>query len=204
MSVNLGKGRKINLSKEFAGVSKYHIGLGWDVNRYDGGDYDLDAMAFMITANGKVINDNYMVFYGSQTKDEQGRSCDPEKSLIHTGDNRTGSGDGDDEVLILDTALVNPQIEKIVIAVNIFNENPSNVITFGQVENAFIRICNEATGEELVRTDLSEDYDAETALVFAEFYRHNGDWKYTPVCQGYKDGLVALCNSYGIDAEFRG
>lgn len=196
MAVSLSKGGKVSLAKaaESAGVStltKVVVGLGWDTNRYDGGDqFDLDAAAFMLKGDGKVRSDADFIFYNN--KDGQG--------VKHTGDNRTGEGDGDDEQIIVDLNAVPSDIEKIAFTVTI-DKAAERSQNFGMVENSFIHIVDEATGTELVRYDLGEDYSIETAVVVGELYRNNGEWKFNAIGSGFQGGLAALCANYGIDAE---
>lgn len=196
MAVSLSKGGKVSLAKaaESAGVStltKVVVGLGWDTNRYDGGDqFDLDAAAFMLKGDGKVRSDADFIFYNN--KDGQG--------VKHTGDNRTGEGDGDDEQIIVDLNAVPSDIEKIAFTVTI-DKAAERSQNFGMVENSFIHIVDEATGAELIRYDLGEDYSIETAVVVGELYRNNGEWKFNAIGSGFQGGLAALCANYGIDAE---
>lgn len=196
MSVSLSKGQKVSLAKvaSDAGVSsltKVIVGLGWDVNRYDGGaDFDLDAAAFMLGANGKVRSDTDFIFYNNKNGE----------GVTHTGDNRTGAGDGDDEQIVVDLNAVPADVEKIAFTVTI-DQAESRGQNFGMVENSFIRIVDEATGTELVKYDLGEDYSIETAVVVAELYRNNGEWKFNAIGSGFQGGLGALCANYGIDAS---
>ncbi|MGY0374105.1 TerD family protein [Clostridium sp. JNZ J1-5] len=191
MAINLSKGQKISLTKEAPGLKEAIIGLGWDTKQYDGGyDFDLDASAFLVGDNGKVNNDLDFVFYNNLT--------DPSGSVTHTGDNRTGEGEGDDEQIIIDFSKVPENISKVAITVTIYDA-PQRGQNFGQVSNAFVRITNKETGEEVLRYDLSEDFSIETALVFCELYRHNGEWKFSAIGSGFQGGLAALCKNYGLD-----
>ncbi len=191
MSINLSKGQKINLTKDNPGLKKVIVGLGWDTNRYDGGyDFDLDASVFMIGENGKVNNDFDFVFYNNLEH--------PSGSVIHTGDNRTGEGDGDDESVLIDFSKIPASIDKIGITVTI-HDAVQRVQNFGQVSNAFVRIVNEETGREILRYDLTEEFSIETALVFCELYRHEGGWKFSAVGSGFQGGLDSLCKNYGLD-----
>lgn len=191
MAVSLNKGGRISLSKEAPGLKLVHVGLGWDSRVTDGAEFDLDASAFLLTVTGKVRNDGDFIFYNQLTS-----SCG---AVQHTGDNRTGDGDGDDEVLIIDLTKVPTEIEKIAFTVTIHDAQARRQ-SFGQVENAFIRLMNQETGVEILRFDLAEDYSTETAMVFGEIYRHNGEWKFNAVGQGYAGGLAAMCGQYGIQA----
>lgn len=206
MAVSLSKGGKVSLAKvaEDAGLSsltKVVVGLGWDVNRYDGGAmFDLDAAAFLQGANGKVREEADFVFYNSVKKTAEGLRCDNAESVIHTGDNRTGEGEGDDEQLIIDLTKVPADVQKISITVTIdrADERKQN---FGMVENSYVHIADSVTGTELIRYDLGEDFSVETAIVVAEFYRFNGDWKFNAIGAGFSGGLAALCANFGIDAN---
>ncbi|KOA18916.1 general stress protein 16U [Clostridium homopropionicum DSM 5847] len=191
MAVSLTKGQKVDLTKTNPGLTKVIVGLGWDTNKYDGGkDFDLDTAAFLLGGNGKVGSDNDFVFYNNLT--------DPSKAVTHLGDNRTGEGAGDDEQIRVELSKVPSNVEKIDFTVTI-HEAQARGQNFGQVSNAFIRIVNEDTNEELIRYDLSEDYSIETAIVVAELYRHNGEWKFNAIGSGFQGGLAALCNNFGID-----
>lgn len=191
MAINLSKGQKINLTKDNPGLKKVIVGLGWDTNRYDGGyDFDLDASAFMIGENGKVNNDLDFVFYNNLEH--------PSGSVIHTGDNRTGEGDGDDESVLIDFSKIPAGIHKIGITVTI-HDAVNRSQNFGQVSNAFVRIVNEETGVEILRYDLTEEFSIETALVFCELYRYDGEWKFSAVGSGFQGGLASLCKNYGLD-----
>ena len=186
MAVNLSKGQKISLDK---GMTLALVGLGWDTNRYSGGaEFDLDASAFLLGANGKVRKDEDFIFYGNL------KSADG--SVTHTGDNRTGEGEGDDEVLYIDFTKVPADVERIAITVTIY-EAESRRQNFGMVNNAFIRIFDEANGQEMLRYDLGEDFSIETAAVFGEVYKNNGEWKFNAIGQATTDpGLVELARRY--------
>lgn len=190
MAISLSKGGNLSLSKTDPTLTKLLIGLGWDERATSGQDFDLDASAFLLTSTGKVRGDHDFIFY-NQLKSADG-------AVEHTGDNRTGLGDGDDEVIKVDLTRVAPDVEKIAITVTIHDAQIRNQ-NFGQVANAFIRVVNEQTGSEVVRFDLAEDYSVETAMVFGEVYRHNGEWKFRAVGQGYSGGLAAMCHQYGIN-----
>lgn len=189
MAISLNKGGNLSLSKTDPSLSRLLIGLGWDERVTSGAEFDLDASAFLLGANDKVRGDHDFIFYN------QLRS--PEGAVEHTGDNRSGVGDGDDEVIKVNLTQVPADVDKIVITVTIHDAQARNQ-NFGQVQNAFIRVVNEDTGAEVVRFDLAEDYSVETAMVFGEVYRHNGEWKFRAVGQGYAGGLAAMCAQYGI------
>ena len=189
--ISLSKGQKVDLTKGNPGLSKLMVGLGWDVNKYDGqAAFDLDAAAFLLGANGKVSSDSDFVFYNN-TKHSSG-------SVQHMGDNRTGAGEGDDEVIRVDLAAVPASVEKIDFTVTI-HEAEERRQNFGQVSNAFIRIVDDVKGEELIRYDLGEDFSIETAVVVGELYRQAGEWKFNAIGSGFKGGLRALCQNYGVN-----
>ena len=193
MGVNLTKGQKVSLNKNNPGLKDMVVGLGWDVNRYDtGGAFDLDAAAFLLTENGKISRTEDFIFYGNLEH--------PSGAVVHLGDNRTGAGDGDDEQITVDLSKVPENIARIAFTVTIYDAE-SRRQNFGQVANAFIRLVNADTDEEIVRYDLGEDFSIETAMVVGELYRHNGEWKFNAIGSGYQGGLAALCANYGIDAE---
>ncbi|SEA53130.1 tellurium resistance protein TerD [Thiothrix caldifontis] len=189
MALSLQKGGNLSLSKADPSLTKILVGLGWDERSTDGSAFDLDASAFLLTASGKVRGDADFIFY-NQLKSTDG-------SVEHTGDNRTGQGDGDDEAMKVDLSKVPAEITKIAFTVTIHDAEARRQ-NFGQVANAFIRVVNDVTGTEIVRYDLAEDYSTETAMVFGELYRHNAEWKFRAVGQGYAGGLKAMCDQFGI------
>lgn len=194
MAVSLRKGQRISLVKD-AGLKEIVVGLGWDTNRYQGSDdFDLDLVLFMLGENGKVIDDDHFIFYG------EGHDRDPEESVIYSGDNRTGEGDGDDETATIDFSKVPAKVKKIVVAVTIFEATVRNQ-NFGLVDNSYIRFVNNANGEETHRYDLCEDFSTQTSVVFGEFYRNGTDWKFNPIGEGYNKELRDLCIEYGLDVE---
>ena len=193
MPISLKKGQKVSIPKDNPGLSKVVVGLGWDVNAFDtGGDFDLDAAAFLLTDTGKVAGQGDFVFFGNLTHASGG--------VQHMGDNRTGAGEGDDEQICVDLSLVPGNITKIAFTVTIY-EAEQRRQNFGQVNNAFIRIYNEQTGEELLRYDLGEDFSIETAAVFGELYKNGNEWKFNAIGSGYQGGLAALCANYGVEVE---
>lgn len=191
MAVSLTKGQKVDLTKGNPGLSKLLIGLGWDVNKYDGGSaFDLDTAAFLLDGTGKVASDADFVFYGNLKHSSGG--------VEHLGDNLTGEGEGDDEQIKVHLASIPASVEKIDFTVTIY-EAEERRQNFGQVSNAFIRVVDESTGAELIRYDLGEDFSIETAVVVGELYRHNGEWKFNAVGSGFQGGLEALCKNYGVN-----
>ena len=193
MPVSLQKGQKVSLTKGNPGLNQVVIGLGWDINQYDtGGDFDLDAAAYLLTDTGRVSRQEDFVFFGNLVH--------PSGSVQHMGDNTTGAGDGDDEQIKINLSSVPENITKIAFTATIY-EAESRRQNFGQINNAFIRIYNEANGEELLRYDLGEDFSIETAVVFGELYKNNGEWKFNAIGSGYQGGLAALCANYGVEVE---
>lgn len=191
MAISLQKGQKVDLTKGNPNLSKIVVGLGWDTNKYDGGaDFDLDAAAFLLGSNGKVIKDEDFVFYNN-LKHASG-------SVVHMGDNLTGEGEGDDEQIKVDLSKVPSNIEKISFTVTI-HEADSRHQNFGQVSNAFIRIVDETTNKEIIRYDLGEDFSIETAVVVGELYRRGSDWKFNAIGSGFKGGLAALGRNFGVN-----
>jgi tellurium resistance protein TerD len=190
MALSLSKGGNLSLTKTDPTLTNVLVGLGWDARATDGQDFDLDASVFLLGANDKVRGEHDFIFYN------QPRSADG--SVEHTGDNRTGEGDGDDESIKINLTRVPADVQKIVITVTIHDAEQRRQ-NFGQVQNAFVRIVNDANQNEIVRFDLNEDYSIETAMIFAELYRHNNEWKFRAVGQGYSGGLRAMCHQYGIN-----
>ncbi|WEG14619.1 TerD family protein [Pullulanibacillus sp. KACC 23026] len=189
--VSLAKGQKVDLTKTNPGLSKVLVGLGWDVNKYDGGqDFDLDSSVFLLGENGKVKDGADFVFYNNTTG--------AGGAVVHSGDNLTGEGDGDDEQVRIAIKDVPSHIQKITFTVTI-HEAEARRQNFGQVSNAFIRVVNEETNEELIRYDLGEDFSVETAIVVGELYRHNNEWKFSAIGAGYSGGLAALCKDFGLE-----
>ncbi len=190
MGISLSKGGNISLSKTDPTLKNIIVGLGWDTRATDGADFDLDASAFMVKEDGKVRSDSDFIFY-NQTKSTCG-------SVEHTGDNRTGAGDGDDEAIVILLDKVPVDIQRIAFTVTI-HEADARKQNFGQVSRAYVRIVNKDTNVEVARYDLSEDASIETAMIFGEIYRHGGEWKFKAVGQGYAGGLAALARQYGIN-----
>ncbi len=190
MPISLQKGQKVDLTKSNPGLTKIVVGLGWDTNKYDGGaDFDLDSCAFVLDESGKVSSQEDFVFYGNLKHKSGG--------VTHLGDNLTGEGDGDDEQLQVDLSKLG-DAAKVAFTVTI-HEAEERKQNFGQVSNAFIRILNEASGEELIRYDLGEDFSIETAVVVAEIYKNGTEWKFNAVGAGFSGGLAALCGNFGIN-----
>ncbi|MEU5302766.1 TerD family protein [Streptomyces noursei] len=191
MGVTLAKGGNASLSKAAPHLTRITVGLGWDARSTTGAPFDLDASA-LLCRSGRVLGDEYFVFYNNLKS--------PEGSVEHTGDNLTGEGEGDDETILVDLTQVPEQVEAIVFPVSI-HEADLRGQSFGQVGNAFIRIVDQADGSELARYDLSEDAAGETAMIFGEVYRRNGEWKFRAVGQGYASGLRGIALDFGVDVS---
>ena len=190
MTINLSKGERISLEKVAPGLVQIFIGLGWDVNVTDtGDDFDIDASVFLLDNNDKLISEQHFIFYNNQN------SPDPEQSIQQRGDNRTGAGEGDDEIIDVNLKTVPSEIAKMAITVTI-HEAEKRQQNFGQVNNAFVRIVNCENEEEIIRYDLTEDFSVETALIMAELYRKDGEWRMNAVGAGYEGGLQALVDRY--------
>ncbi|MBQ7609048.1 MAG: TerD family protein [Desulfovibrionaceae bacterium] len=189
MPISLQKGGNVSLSKEAPGLTQAIIGLGWDVNSSDGAAFDLDASCFLLGDNGKVIKDIDFIFYNNP-KSEDG-------SVIYSGDNRTGTGEGDDEQITVDFTKVSPAIKKIAVVVTI-HEAQERGQNFGQVNNAYVRLVNKSNNTEIVRYDLTENYSLFTAITVCEVYRRDNEWKFRALGNGFQGGLKPLAESYGV------
>ena len=190
MALSLEKGGNLSLDKVAPGLKKIILGLGWDPRATDGAEFDLDAAAFMLTADGKVRGEADFIFYNQKLS--------AEGSVEHTGDNRTGAGDGDDESIKVDLSLVPQDVQKIAFTVTIHDAEQRRQ-NFGQVSNSFIRVVDAESSNEVMRFDLAEDASTETAMVFGELYRNNSEWKFRAVGQGYNGCLKAMCSQYGLN-----
>lgn len=188
--INLEKGGRINLSKEAPGASKFTLGLGWDFRATDGAEFDLDASALLLNAEGKpALADKSLVFYGNLES-----PCGGVKS---TGDNRTGEGEGDDEQIIIDLTKLDSSVEKLIVVVTI-HEAQQRGQNFGLVNNAFVRVLKDNDSEAVARYDLSEDYSTQTAVIFGEFYRKDGEWRFAAKGDGFAGGLADFLKPYGL------
>ncbi|WP_172199923.1 TerD family protein [Saccharibacillus qingshengii] len=193
MTISLSKGQRIDLTKTNPGLKKVVIGLGWDTNKYSSGaDYDLDASVFLLHEDGRAKGIEDFVFYNNPKT--------PNGAVEHTGDNRTGEGEGDDEQIQVDFSLVPSNITRLGITVTI-HDAEARAQNFGQVSNAFVRVVDAADNREVLRYDLGEEFSVETAVVICELYRHGEDWKFQAIGSGFAGGLAALCKNYGLDAQ---
>ena len=190
MAISLSKGQRISLEKASPGLKAAFVGLGWDVKKVDtGNDYDLDVSLFLLGENETLISDNHLIFYNNL------KSPDPDHSVEHMGDNLTGEGEGDDEVVLVNFTKVPDDVTKLVFVVTI-HEADKRQQNFGQIENAFVRLVDVQTKNEVLRYDLTEEYSIETALIIAEIYKKDGEWRMSAVGSGYQGGLQAILNRY--------
>lgn len=190
MGVSLAKGGNVSLSKSDPGLNRMTIGLGWNPRGTAGTEFDIDSSAFLLTDSGKVRADDDFIFYNNKTSSDG--------SVTHGGDNRTGAGDGDDETVTVELNRVPEAVQRVVIGVTI-HEADTRRQNFGMVSNAYIRVVNADTHNEIARYDLSEDASVETAMIFGEVYRHNGEWKFKAVGQGFAGGLAPMASSFGVN-----
>ncbi|MBK1648951.1 TerD family protein [Rhabdochromatium marinum] len=190
MAISLQKGGNVSLTKTDPSLTHAVVGLGWDARSTDGADFDLDASVFLVGESGKVLSDGHFVFYNQNTS--------PDGAVVHSGDNRTGAGEGDDETVSIELPKVSADVTRIVFAVTI-HEAESRNQNFGMVRNAFMRVLNKDSNNEIARYDLSEDYSIETAMIFGEVYRNGDEWKFKAVGQGFAGGLAALAKDHGVN-----
>ncbi len=190
MAISLQKGGNVNLSKEAPGLTQLKVGLGWDTRATDGAAFDLDGAVFLLNSSGKVRSDSDFIFYNN-LKSSDG-------SVVHSGDNRTGEGEGDDETVSIDLTKVPADVDKVVLGVTI-HDAESRRQNFGMVGKAFIRCINAGNNQEIARYDLSEDSSTEGAMIFGEVYRNGADWKFRAIGQGFAGGLGPLARNYGVN-----
>jgi len=190
MAVSLTKGGNVSLSKEAPGLKGVKVGLGWDTRVTDGSAFDLDASVFLLDEGGKVRSDADFVFYNN--KNGAGGA------VVHQGDNTTGEGSGDDEVVAVSLDQLPAELQRLSFAVTI-HDAEARKQNFGMVSNADIRVVNADGGTEIARYDLSEDASTETAMIFGDLYRHNGEWKFKAIGQGFAGGLGPLAQSFGVN-----
>ena len=183
MAINLQKGQRENIN-----APKFTIGLGWDINNTStGGAFDLDASLFLLNDSKKLVSDNHFIFYNNLES--------PDKAVIHSGDNLTGDGDGDDEQIKIDLTKIDSAVQEITVVVTIHDADARRQ-NFGQVRNSFIRIFNTETNEEILKYELDEDFSIETAVEFGRIYNRNGEWKFEAVGSGQRDGLDKFVSIY--------
>ncbi|GAA0684966.1 TerD family protein [Kitasatospora atroaurantiaca] len=189
MPVSLSKGGNVSLTKEAPGLTAVTVGLGWDVRTTTGAEFDLDASAIALNGDGKVLSNGHFVFFNNTST--------PDQTIVHTGDNRTGEGEGDDEQIKVNLAGLPADVSRITFPVSIYDAT-SRGQSFGQVRNAYIRVLNQAGGAEIARYDLSEDAATETAMIFGELYRNGAEWKFRAIGQGYASGLAGIAQDFGV------
>ena len=188
--VVLSKGQKVSLSKMNSALDMIEVGLGWDVATNSAIPYDLDAEAFMLGADGKVLSDEWFIFYN--------QPMSPDGSCKHCGDNKNGQGVGDDEVIQLQLSRVNPQVAKIAFVITI-NEALQRGHNFGGVQNAYVRVVDKSTGNELIKFNLTDFFKEVTSMTVGELYLKGGEWRFNAVGQGLNTDLAGLCGFYGVD-----
>lgn len=190
MGISLTKGQRVSLEKVSPGLEAVFVGLGWDVNQSDtGSDFDLDTSVFLLGEDDKLVSDNHLIFYNNL------KSPDSENSVEHMGDNLTGAGEGDDEVVIVNLKKIPEEVQKVTFVVTIYDAEKRGQ-NFGQVKNAFVRLVDVKTKEEVLRYDLTEDYSVETAMIMGELYKKDGEWRMSAVGEGYEGGLQTIINRY--------
>jgi len=187
MAINLAKGQKIDLTKTNPTVKSFRIGLGWSANAAVGASFDIDVSAFILDENQKRVTDAHFVFYNNLKS--------PNDFVVHTGDNTTGVGEGDDETILVDFSKATEKEKSIVFVVTI-NDAESKRQNFGQISNSYIRILNNENNEEIMKFDLNEDYSIETAVTFGKLYLKDGEWKFEAVGTGMRGGLQEYLNIY--------
>jgi len=189
MAINLSKGQNISLDKEAPGMTQLHVGLGWDVQQSTGASFDLDVVVFLTGEDGKALSDKHFVFFNNLTS--------PDSAVVHQGDNLTGEGEGDDEVVHIQLPQVDSAVQKVVFAVSI-HEADTNNQNFGQVRNAFIRVVDRSNDQEFLKYELDEDFSTSTAIVVAEVYRRGAEWKFRALGEGHTGGLQKLLQVHGL------
>lgn len=197
MAVNLTKGQNVKLTK---GAQQVRIGLSWDANTNGSADFDLDAMAIELSdKNGKCIGDDFLVFYGSQHK-LNGKPTDPTHAVVHSGDNLTGAGDGDDEIITVDFSKLDPRVNAILFVINIY-QGKQRGQNFGQVKNPKARLYYSSSNVADLVYELDEDFDTQTTMEFCMLYKHNDEWKFKAIGEGNENGLTEELRKWGIPAE---
>lgn len=183
MAINLQKGQRESIT-----APRFTIGLGWDTNQSaTGTSFDLDASIFILGENGKLLSDSHFIFYNNLKS--------PNEAVVHTGDNLTGEGDGDDEQIMVDLSKIEGTANEICVVVTIHDAEAKKQ-NFGQVRNSFIRVMDGATNQDLVKYELDEDFSIETAVEFGRIYKRNNEWKFEAVGNGMKGGLQDYLNKY--------
>ena len=195
--INLTKGQNVNLTK---GVQNVKVGLSWDANDNSGNDFDLDVIAIELNdKNGKAVGDDFLVFYNSSCKTSDGKPTDPNKAVVHSGDNRTGAGDGDDEVISVDFSKLDPRVNAILFVINIYDARNRNQ-NFGQVKNPKARLYYSDTNIADIVYELDEDFSTQTTMEFCMLYKHNDEWKFKAIGDANGNDLISELSKYGIPA----
>jgi tellurium resistance protein TerD len=194
MPISLSKGQGISLSKEAPTLTKVLVGLGWDERVTDGNKFDLDLCAFLLNGEGKVFSQPGIVGY------MDGCVTGAAGTVVYSGDNRTGEGEGDDEFITVDLNAIPAEVQKIVFTATI-HDAVKHGQNFGGIESSVIRFVNADTNSEEITVDLREDCDTETAMIFAELYRHGSEWKVRNISQGFASGLEGLCSKFGVEVS---
>lgn len=186
------KGANVSLTAGLPGLTGVTVGLGWDVSTGAGPGFDIDASAIACGDDRKVLSDNHFVFFNNRRS--------PDGAIVHRGDNTTGEGDGDDELIDVDLRAMPTSVTRVFFVVSIFDAHARGQ-SFGQIDNAFIRVVDRSTGRELARFDLTDGAATETAMVFGELYRRADEWKFRAIGQGYDSGLAGVARDFGVDVE---
>jgi tellurium resistance protein TerD len=184
MEINLKKGGSLNLTKSLPSLKKFLIGLGWEMTSKN---LDLDASVFIIGANGKLFSDEYLVFYNNLNS--------PDGALKHLGDNRTGSEEEDDEVILVNLDLLKAEATELIIAVSI-HEAVARMHTFGLLKDAYIRIYDVDQKLEILRYDLDANHGNENTVVFGTIKKISTEWHFLANSVGNKNGLQGLVDIY--------
>ncbi|WNR45560.1 TerD family protein [Paenibacillus roseipurpureus] len=193
MTVSLVKGQKIDLTKGNAGLSKVVVGLGWDPavvekkgffgTKKTAVEIDIDASVILLDEKGHITKEKHVVYFGNLQS--------PDGSVVHSGDNRTGDGDGDDEQVTIQLGQVPADVSKMVFVVNIY-DCVNRKQDFGLVQSAYIRVLNGSNQQELVKFNLTDNYASKTSLIVGEIYRHSGEWKFNAIGEGTTDTTLGL------------
>lgn len=187
--IHLKKGQKVGLMDSNPNLNNIRAGLGWDVARQSGQEFDLDVSVFLVNGSGVTLPDRF-IFYNNPASTEG--------SVQYLGDNRSGVGEGDDESVRIDLSRVPADVAKISFTVTIY-ESDQRQQSFGMVSNAYIRIVDEVTNQEVMRYQLDNTFSVETGVIVGELYRYQTTWKFNAIGSGFQGGLAALCKNYGLD-----
>lgn len=191
LTISLVKGQKIDLTKGNAGLSKVVVGLGWDPavvekkgffgSKKSAVEIDCDASVILLDEKGRITNQKHVIYFANLQS--------PDGSVVHSGDNRTGDGDGDDETISINLGQVPADVSKIVFVVNIY-DCVNRKQDFGLIQSAYIRVLNGSNQQELVKFNLTDDYSGKSSLIVGEIYRHGGEWKFSAIGEGSTDTTI--------------